>query len=457
MSYASLVKTLPGTWRSSTSLAALASLGIHGLLFAVLPVLPFESKSLDSQSRRTVGLIELTPNEQSRLPQVSTSQVTLPPFAMQPSVLPPLPPPPPFQLGVLPPLPPPSSQIAVLPPLPALPQSFQLPLNNRSVSNNSLRASSPQTQTFRVPPPAPTQNNRSVPSRIAINNPPGVLNQPLQSNELLPPPRRWTPPRVSGLPPTNGLTAQRFDPANFPPSPPIVPVPSPPPIVQENNNPAQNITPSQDQKVATANQQAPSTPAVLPQRVPERTKRELLARRDQLARANRAASPAIPAPGNTSGRGREQLEAALQQRLRSQPQRNPAGSESETTARAIRQVEEYKAQYQRVQEDHPKVETKAPVRQKITTCEKQLDSSVAYINAVVNPQGKIVSGPVLYSKTGTVDIQQAIARVRNYSFQATSDTTNYNFAIKFKYDTGNCSESTPEPSPENTQTQQSKL
>jgi len=294
-----------------------------------------------------------------------------------------------------------------------------------------------------------------------------VLNQPLQSNELLPPPRRWAPPRVSGLPSTNGLTAQRFDPANFPPSPPIVPVPSPPPIVQENNNSAQNITPSQDQKVATANQQAPSTPAVLPQRVPERTKRELLARRDQLARANRAArSPAIPAPVNTSGRGREQLEAALQQRLRSsrseppsasQPQRNPAGSESETTAQAIRQVEEYKAQYQRVQEDHPKVETKAPVRQKITTCEKQLDSSVAHINAVVNPQGKIVSGPVLYSKTGTVDIQQAIARVRNYSFQATSDTTNYNFAIEFKYDPGNCSESTPEPSPENTQTQQSKL
>ncbi len=435
MSYASLLK-IPGTLQSSTGLAALASLGIHGLLWAVLPVLPLESKSLESQSPQTVGLVELTPDEQSRLPQ-SPSEVTLPPFATQPSVLPPLPPPP--------------FQISALPPLPALPPSLQL-LPNPTVSQNSLRTSLPSPKTVRVPPPPPIQNNRSVPSRIAINQTPSsVTNRTYYSEETLPKWRRFTPPPISGLP-TNRLTPQPFNPNNFPPSPPIGYLPSPPPLGQQNTNPLQKITPPQNQKVATANQPAPLTPTS-PQRIPERTKRELLARRDQLA-TNRAARPEkSPAPEKTPAREREELETALQQRLRSQPQPNPAGSESLTTAQAIRQLDEYEAQRQKVQEDNPKIETKRPVRQKITTCEKQLDGSVAYINAVVNPQGKIISGPALYTKTGTVDSQKAVGRVRSYAFPATKDTISYDFAVEFDYDTGNCSEPTPEPSPD-AQTQQ---
>lgn len=434
MSYASLVK-IPGILHSSTGLAVLASLGIHGLLWAVLPVLPLESKSLESQSQQTVGLVELTPDEQSRLPQ-SSSEVALPPFATQPSVLPPLPPPP--------------FQTSALPPLPALPSSFQL-LPNPTISQNSLRTSLPSPKTVRVPPPPPTQNNRSVPPRIAINQPPGsVANRTYYSQETLPKWRKFTPPSISGLP-NNRLTPQPFDPNNFPPSPPIGSLPSPPPLGQQNTNPPQNINPSQNQKVA-ANQPAPLTPTS-PQRIPERTKRELLARRNQLATNRAARSAASPAPEKTPARQREELETALQQRLQSQPRSNPAGSESLTTAQAIRQLDEYEAQRQKVQEDNPKIETKRPVRQKITTCEKQLDGSVAYINAVVNPQGKIVSGPALYTKTGTVDTQKAVARVRSYPFQATKNPISYDFAVEFEYNTGNCAEPTPEPSPD-TQSQQ---
>lgn len=420
MSYASLIKTLPGTL--STNLAVLASLGIHGILWAVLPVLPFESKSLESKSQQSVGLIELTPEEQSRLP--STSEVTLPPFATQPSVLPPLPPPP-FQTSVLPPL-------RSLPP-------FQLAPNNSS--KNSFRVSSPQPKTFRVRSPAPTQNNR-VPSRIATNRPAGsVTNRTYYSKETLP---QWRTiqPQNQGLPPTDGLT--RFDPSSLPPSPPIVPVPSPPPLGRQNTNP-QNPNPPQEQQIAT-NQPTPLAPNA-PQKVPEHTKRELLARREQLA-TNRARSLATPPAPMT----REQLVQTLR---RSQPQPNPDGSESMTTARAIRQLDEYEAQRQKVQEDIPKAVTKQPVRQKITTCEKQFDGSVAYINAVVNSQGKVISGPALYSKTGSVDTQQAMASVGSYPFRATGDTISYDFAIQFEYDTDNCSEPTPEPTPEDTQPQQS--
>lgn len=478
MSYASLVKIPEKILGSSTSLAAIASLGIHGLLLAILPVLPFESKSLESTSQRTVGLTELTPAELSRLPQVATSDVILPPFATQQSALPPLPPPPPIQPGGLPPLP-----------------SYQLPLNYPTVSNNSVKASSPEAKTFRVRASAPTQNKRSLPSVIAFNKtadsvrvqpfiplqnnratpPSGIvntinspLNQTYRSGEFLPPPPRWTPPRVSGLPSTNNLTPQPFDPNNFPPSPPIPPAPSQQPG-QPTINPSQNISPPQNQQIANnpqstnrpqnqqtaTNPQTQPTPAARSPQGFENTKRELLAKRDQLARANSARSPVVP-PTSQPIRGRQQLEARLQQRLQSQPQSNPASSESKTTALALRQLEEYQAQRQKVQQNHPKVITKQPVRQRITTCDRALDGSVAYVNAVVNPQGKIVEGPTLYTKTGTVDTRSAIANVRNYPFRANSNTVSYDFAIQFKYDTGNCSEPTPESSPGNNQTQQSK-
>ena len=152
MSYASLIKILPETLRSSTGKAALASLGIHGLLGVVLPVLPFDSKPVESQLQTTVGLIELTPAEQSRLPQVSTPQVTIPPVATQPSGLPPLPPASSLPPSVLPPLPPVSSlPPGVLPPLPPPPVLNLPPSGVPPVYNYPLRASLPQPQTIQVP------------------------------------------------------------------------------------------------------------------------------------------------------------------------------------------------------------------------------------------------------------------------------------------------------------------
>jgi hypothetical protein len=438
MSYASLFKTLPETLGSSTSLAAIASLGIHGLLLAILPVLPFESKPLETPSQRTVGLVELTPAEQSRLPQVATSDVTLPPFATQQSALPPLPPPPPIQTGIFPSQP--------------LPQSFQL-APNKAISGSSQGTSS-QTKTFTVSP----LTRNTAPTRIAINNPTPRQNpqQPLRSGERLPEPRRsnWRQPRVSGLPSTRGLTAQGFDPSSFPPSPPLASLPSPPPLVPESPIPPQNSNPvqtQQSQNQSAAPNPQPPTPATRSPQGFENTKRELLARRDQLARANRATSPA---PQNTPEPGRQKLETALKQRLQSPPQSNPT-STSASAALAMRQLDEYKAQQQKVQADNPKVISKRPVRQSIKTCDRALDGSVAYINAVVNPQGSIVSGPDLYSKTGTIDTQQAMALVKSYAFSKANNTTSYDFAIAFKYNKGNCSEPTTQSSPENSDQSQS--
>jgi len=61
MSYASLINNLPESLRSSTGLAA--SLCGLSLATLVLPVLPLDSKRYN-QRQQTVGLVELTPDEQ---------------------------------------------------------------------------------------------------------------------------------------------------------------------------------------------------------------------------------------------------------------------------------------------------------------------------------------------------------------------------------------------------------
>lgn len=80
----SLPKSLPALFDSEnrgkawalmlqpTSLAVLASLGVHGLLWFGLPLMSAsEPKQADTQ--RSVPLVELSPSEQARLPQISAS------------------------------------------------------------------------------------------------------------------------------------------------------------------------------------------------------------------------------------------------------------------------------------------------------------------------------------------------------------------------------------------------
>jgi hypothetical protein len=241
---------------------------------------------------------------------------------------------------------------------------------------------------------------------------------------------------------------------------------------QPQNQPNTNQPQNQPQELEFAanpviqpSAQAGKVPALGKQKLLElqRQARERLARSpagstsQPIARANpdvRSPKASSTGPENTPTRlRREQLITALRQQ-RNQGSR--AGSTSVATAETIRQLDNFKARQQKVQSEHPKVETKAPIRLTIKTCQKQFDGSVAYVGAVVNPQGKIVSGPDLSGNKGAVDIAEAKARVRSYSFPATNNVANYNFPITFRYDTGNCPEATPKPSPENTQTEQPK-
>ncbi len=76
MSYSSLIQALPEAWRSSNGIAALGSLGVHMLLVVLLPLVHFDNP--ENNVQRTVGLVELSPEELSRLQGVIPQQAPLP-------------------------------------------------------------------------------------------------------------------------------------------------------------------------------------------------------------------------------------------------------------------------------------------------------------------------------------------------------------------------------------------
>jgi len=79
MSYVSLLKNIPEILSQPTGIAAIASLGIHGAIALIVPLMPVNSsQSSKTESPKAVGLMELSAADQSRLPQApKTSQLAL--------------------------------------------------------------------------------------------------------------------------------------------------------------------------------------------------------------------------------------------------------------------------------------------------------------------------------------------------------------------------------------------
>ena len=403
---------------SSTGIAILASLGIHGLLWAILPGLTV-SQADKSPSERNINLVELSPQEQSRLPQVSNpANNTLPAFASQLTALPPLPPAPPYQTSVIPPV-----QLS----------PGSAPINNASPNQNSA----PPLQTFQVPLPPPPQT--SFPA-IPYENIPS-------SNPL--PPIPQAPPFV--LPPNNGL-----------PDAPLTPDRTLPPddeIATDTPSPAPT-QPSPANLIAPA-----ANPPEEANKLPAKGKQELLAMRDSM-RKNFPQQVVTPASPNTRALSRPELVTALKRqrpastaspntRALSRPElvaalkrqsRNPSNQLSEETKTALDNLEKFKRQQATVQAQNPGVVTGSPIRRKLTTCDRPLDD-LAVVSVVVNPQGKRLSEPVVITQPRKANLTPAQNYVRNYGFTKTGKTTNYNFRLEFDYIASKCAQAKPTPIP----------
>lgn len=442
MSYASLIKTLPESSRS-TGLATLASLGIHGLLGAVLPLLPLDS-TLEPQIQGSVGLVELTASEQSRIPQTSTSQVTLPSVATQSSVLSPLSPPPPFTpnpslynypaLATQPLLPLPPPPPLNLPP-PGVPPVYKYP----------FKADLPQP--IRVPLTAPYQNNQS----FSPQSPAPKLSVPLPSQINSP---QQLPPLPFAPPPNFKLPSTLLKPAALPPA--------------QNTNLPQN-------QVAIGNLQTkPSATSVLTEKFTARGREELEAQWEKLrkqAALNSEGSkvPATPQqntaqqatgfspqpklpistrPEKLPERGREMVLVRREELRQEGVKSNSSTFISAAVVQKTAQLNAYQMRQNRVQENHPRVETKSPIYTTLNSCQKQFDGSIAVVGVVVDPEGKIISGPDFMQKPSVVGVEQAAKDyVTAYQFSKTDNSTNQYFNLKFKYNTGNCPDPTAKLSP----------
>jgi len=137
MSYVSLLKNIPEILSQPTGIAAIASVGIHGAIALIVPLMPVDpNKSKETTSSRSVGVLELSQADQNRLPQTPGTPQVVPQtqlpqipqlpqqqqLALQPQV-----PPPNFNTQtVLPPLPPSGYTQPVLPPLPTTPNNYRI-------------------------------------------------------------------------------------------------------------------------------------------------------------------------------------------------------------------------------------------------------------------------------------------------------------------------------------------
>jgi TonB family protein len=204
----------------NTLISIAASVGVHGLLWAVLPVLP-TTKPPQIQTPRTVELLQLSPDEISRLPGQSstlfdpnTALVNPQTQSSTPNVdsFPPLP--------DLPPLPNPANVPGLFDPLP--PSLFDLPPDLPPIGSQL-----PNPPAIPTPPPPSELPQPPAPPENLANNPP------------LPPPELSTesPPN-----PDPSQTLNQRDPVSTPsPSPTDSPD-------QAFQTPGSNPTPSDQAK-----------------------------------------------------------------------------------------------------------------------------------------------------------------------------------------------------------------
>ncbi|MDB9373051.1 hypothetical protein [Nodularia sphaerocarpa] len=155
MSYVSLLKNIPDILSQPTGIAAIASLGIHGAIALIVPLMPVDSDSSQvTASQKSVGILELSQADQNRLPETPTtsfpSQLALQPqLPQQPQLLPPNLD---IQRSVLPPLPAPMYRQSALPP--NITANYRIPPNVSSNRNVSFpqRQPTPATGTAPVAP-----------------------------------------------------------------------------------------------------------------------------------------------------------------------------------------------------------------------------------------------------------------------------------------------------------------
>jgi hypothetical protein len=383
MSYVSLLKNIPEILGQPTGIAAIASLGIHGAIALIVPLMPVDSnKAKNSESSKAVGVMELSQADQERLPQTSPqpqlpvgSQFPLPsqvPLNLgdQPTALPSLPPPPASSQMVLPPPIPKSLDQYRVSSLPKG-QSLQItPRGNFRFDTSGFNANRKFSQSV------PSFNDRDI--KLGEGKPLPVDKLPTLPGAKIP----------DGLPDSPGASS-----------------------VEENSS-AQTTQPGKDASEVAQNEQ-------------------LIARIDK-----------TPQAGDNLGLAKDSLPQWQPGSASKLPNELPTN----TTEQAIAQVNSYEDLRKTVQQEYPNAEEKAVIRDTISTDKPELEGTILG-GLVIDPDGKVLEIKFQDKSVSRDLLLKAREYFVANPPKGQKKTSYYPFRLQFQNKTSNNAGATKEPAP----------
>jgi hypothetical protein len=405
MSYVSLLKNIPDILSQPAGIAAIASLGLHGAIAFIMPLMPVESskpkETVSALKTKTVGVIELNKAQLSRLPQAAPQIAALPPIpqaALQGQV--PLP-----NIGAtqgvsLQALPPTASTPLLLPPIPKSLDNYRmasLPKGQSSLQivprrgfqiDRSFNATTTGTQAF------PRFENRGVnrdfSRNVAIGGKRNLPPSPPSSLPTLPP---------AGMPdglPVNSYPNYASAPASLPPNVSATPPVTPPAseasgsgVVPDSLVAAVGQTLQPGDKLALAGESLPQWNSSTGSKIPELPSERI---------------PKLPNLG-------------IQQ--------------------ALSQLDGYEDLNKTVQQQYPSAELKSAIRQTIASSKPGVVGAVLG-GLVVDSDGKVIDVRFQGERQISPDIKSAVREhFRANPFTSNGKISYYPFNLKFQGDSRN--------------------
>ncbi|WP_377475347.1 MAG: hypothetical protein P2A85_21135 [Microcoleus anatoxicus] len=397
----SLVNTLSEPLRQPFWWAALASIGLHGVLGVNAPRISNliyggnSSKNLPG----SVGFVELTPAEVGRLPQ------SIPPLASKAKT--------PFSLVAPVPLP-----RNITPPLPPAPNPINLPALPPGMPPPGFFAPAPPSPLPSLTPPIPPK----APS-------PTIQNPAPQTPVAIIPPQ----------PPTNLIPPP--SPGNFSPITP----PPPPSDTQTPQPPGSQVDEGESlEKLRNAQGRLPLFPdgaVVYTPQFPITGTNSESGNSPQSTQQDPNQENQITESPEERAR-RQQFE---QQQKQLEQQGNPGQNSSKDSDRNLAAATTYIALFERFKKAYPDLEMTGPTPVNVpypkTACSQKLEGKAVF-GAVVNPQGLLRAEPQTIALTGSNILDDAAKfAIINPQFILPPASTHklYQLAVAFKYDEKVCS------------------
>lgn len=405
MSYVSLLKNIPDILSQPAGIAAIASVGIHGAIAFILPLMPVDSNKSTKQvsSNKPVGLVQLSQADQNRLPQIpGTSQVALKPqvplpnFTTQPT-----------PLAALPPALPNSSQL-ILPPIGKTPNNYPI-------------ASVPKGQSLRIVPQ--TKGNFQIDTSGFNASKTTAQSFPRFNNNEIKIARSSQPLSVERLP---ELQADNKIPEEIPNTPSL-----------QNSSEAMPSTPTSE---------ASSTPETMS--VGNDVPKIATPNQDLITPVGET-----PKPGDNLTLAAANL-PQWQQSSSSIPELPSATQKPYTVSAATQELTNktttFAEQFVKVKQQYPNIETKQPISLAIDKA--GLDRRVE-VGLVINPDGKNVESVEFLDNSVSSESKTAIREYLREYFQKNPAQANgkpkyYTFSVapnlSPKNDSDNSSQKTPQ-------------